>query len=338
MRTLFYPEYNTLEIADRPVPETRDDEVLLKVAACGICGSELETFRNRSSRRTPPLIMGHEFCGTIEKVGPGVNGFEAGQSVVSNALVPCNQCVRCERGDARLCAGRQIFGMHRGGAFAEFVNVPASCLTAWPAGVPAEWACLAEPMANGLHIVNLTVHFDIQTILIIGAGPIGLMTLQAFRAKRSARILVADISDGRLQVAARLGADRTICSTKTDLLDVVGDMTGGEGADLVVDAAGNSITNRFAVDALRPGGAAVLIGLLENNSSIQSYDIILQEKKIIGAYAAGMVELVEALELMKTRRVDLGSWIHAFPLDEGVGAFELMLEGGGGHLKGVLYP
>jgi threonine dehydrogenase-like Zn-dependent dehydrogenase len=338
MRVLFYPEYNALEIADRPAPEPCEDEVLLKVAACGICGSELETFRNRSPRRTPPLIMGHEFCGTIEQAGSGVKGFEAGQQVVSNALVPCNQCIRCERGDTHLCADRQIFGMHRGGAFGEFVNVPAACLTAWPEGVAAASACLAEPMANGLHIVHLTDHLSLRKVLIIGAGPIGLMTLQAFKAKKSVEIIVADISDGRLEIAGTLGADRMINSRETDLLEAIREMTRGEGVDLVVDAAGNSTTNKLAVDALRPGGAAVFIGLLENNNSVFSYDMILAEKTIIGTYAAKMEELGEALELMRMQKVDLSSWVHTFSLDEGVEGFRLMLEGSGEHVKGVLCP
>jgi L-iditol 2-dehydrogenase len=338
MRALLYPEFNTLEITDQPVPVIGNNEVLLKVAACGICGSELETFRNQSVRRTPPLIMGHEFCGTIEHVGAGVDGFSKGQQVVSNALVPCNNCARCERGDTHLCNDRQIFGMHRGGAFAEFVNVPAACLTEWPENLPGAAACLAEPLANGIHIVNLTEHLDLKHLLIIGAGPIGLMTLQAFKAKKSVNITVSEISEARLEVASKLGADKVIHAGETDLLTAILDMTGGEGVDLVVDAAGNAITNKLAIEALRPGGTAVFIGLLEDNNAVNSYDLILTEKKIIGTYAAKMEELTEALELMKTGKVDVGSWVHTFTLDQGVEGFNLMLEGKGEHIKGVLCP
>ncbi|NBR59487.1 MAG: galactitol-1-phosphate 5-dehydrogenase, partial [Opitutaceae bacterium] len=115
MRILRYPAFDQLEMADcDPVP-LRPDEVRLRVAACGICGSELESFKNRSPRRPPPLVMGHEFCGIIETVGPAVRDWKVGARVVSNSLVPCGQCVRCQRGDTHLCAQRQVFGMHRPG-------------------------------------------------------------------------------------------------------------------------------------------------------------------------------------------------------------------------------
>ena len=136
MRVLRYPAFDQLEIADCDPAPLRPDEVRLRVAACGICGSELESFKNRSPRRPPPLVMGHEFCGIIETVGPAVRDWKVGARVVSNSLVPCGHCVRCHRGDTHLCAQRQVFGMHRPGAFAEQVNVPARCLIPWPEQVP----------------------------------------------------------------------------------------------------------------------------------------------------------------------------------------------------------
>ncbi|MCF7761751.1 MAG: alcohol dehydrogenase catalytic domain-containing protein, partial [Cephaloticoccus sp.] len=140
MRTLHYPAFEQLEIRDIAEVAPRPDEVKLKVAACGICGSELESYKNKSPRRPPPLVMGHEFCGTIAEAGSEVKDWPVGARVVSNSLVPCGRCVRCERGDTHLCATRQIFGMHRPGAFAEYVNVPARCLIPWPENLPAEAA------------------------------------------------------------------------------------------------------------------------------------------------------------------------------------------------------
>ena len=338
MKALVYSEFNKLEITDQPIPEFSDTEILIKVSACGICGSELESFKNQSPRRTPPLIMGHEFCGTIEKVGSSVSNFSIGDQVVSNALVPCNNCVRCARGDTHLCAERQIFGMHRGGAFAEYVNVPASCLTQWPENILSAEACLAEPLANGLHIVNLTNHLDLKNILIIGAGPIGLMTLQAFKTKMAVNITVAEINEARLGIATKLGADKTINSGESDLLESILRETGGEGVDLVVDAAGNEVTNRLAIDALRPGGTAVFIGLLEDNNAINSYDLILAEKKIIGTYAAKMEELREALDLMSAGKVDVKSWVNSFTLDQGVEGFNSVLEGKDANIKAIICP
>ena len=173
------------------MPEPAADEVLLRVAACGLCGSELETFKNHSPRRQPPLVMGHEFCGTIAAVGPGGDAALVGRKCVSNSLIPCGRCVRCVRGDTHLCADRQIFGMHRGGAFAEYVRVPTRVLIPWPEELSAPAAALAEPLGNGVHIVNLTRHLPLRTALVIGAGPIGLMCQQALQMSHCLKQLTA---------------------------------------------------------------------------------------------------------------------------------------------------
>ncbi|MDB6169132.1 MAG: hypothetical protein JWM88_1996 [Verrucomicrobia bacterium] len=338
MRVLHYPEFDRLEVRDLDVTSPRPDEVRVRVAACGLCGSELESFKNRSPRRPPPLVMGHEFCGVVEQVGSEVRQWKPGARIVSNSLVPCGQCVRCQRGDTHLCAHRQIFGMHRPGAFAEFVNVPARCLIPWPENLPAEAAALAEPLANGIHIVNLTQHLPAATALVIGAGPIGLFCQQALQVLRGSRVFVADLSPDRLAVAKKLGAAGVIHSREQDPAKVMLELTGGEGADLVVDAVGASATKRGSLEALRPGGAAVWIGLHENPLTFDSYAITLPEKQVLGTYAAKIEELQQALELMASGKVDALSWVQRFPLEESVPAFRRMLAAKGSDLKAVICP
>lgn len=338
MRALFYPAFDRLEIADVPPAPLRPDEVRLQVAACGICGSELETFKNRSPRRTPPLVMGHEFCGTIAETGAEVRDWAKGARVVSNSLVPCGRCVRCRRGDTHLCAERQIFGMHRPGAFAEYVNVPARCLIPWPENLPAEAAALAEPMANGIHVVRLTQDRPAATALVIGAGPIGIFCQQALQVLRGSRVIVADLSPERLAVARKLGAARVVNPREEDVVKVLQAETGGEGADLTVDAVGGAITKRAALEALRPGGASVWIGLHENTVTVDTYNITLPERVVFGTYAATIVELREALDLMAAGKVDALSWVQRFPLADGVTAFNRMLAAKGADLKAVICP
>jgi len=338
MRALFYPAFDRLEIADVPAATLRPDEVRLKVAACGICGSELETFKNRSPRRTPPLVMGHEFCGTIAETGAEVRDWAPGARVVSNSLVPCGRCVRCRRGDTHLCAERQIFGMHRPGAFAEYVNVPARCLIPWPERLPAEAAALAEPMANGLHVARLTQDRPAATALVIGAGPIGLFCQQALQVLRGSRVIVADLSPERLAVARQLGAARVVNPREDDVVKVLRAETEGEGADLTVDAVGGAITKRAALEALRPGGASVWIGLHENTVAVDTYNITLPERVVFGTYAATIAELQQALDLMAAGRVDALSWVQRFPLADGVTAFNRMLAAKGADLKAVICP
>jgi threonine dehydrogenase-like Zn-dependent dehydrogenase len=338
MRVLHYPEFDRLEVRDLDAVAPGPDEVSIRVAACGLCGSELETFKNRSPRRPPPLVMGHEFCGTVAAVGRDVTTWKTGARIVSNSLVPCGRCVRCRRGDTHLCAHRQIFGMHRPGAFAEFVNVPARCLITWPDNLSAEAAAMAEPMANGIHVVNLTRHVPITTALVIGAGPIGLFCQQALQVLRGARVYVADLSAERLAVATKLGAVGVINSRTEDPAKLLQAATEGEGADMVVDAVGAAATKRASLDALRPGGATVWIGLHENPMTFDSYNITLPEKQVFGTYAAKIEELQHALELMASGQVDALSWVQRFSLEDSVTAFNRMLAAKGSDLKAVICP
>lgn len=338
MRALYYPAFDQLEIRDVAVTPPQPDEVRLKVAACGICGSELESFKNHSPRRPPPIVMGHEFCGTVAEVGAEVRDWKPGARVVSNSLVPCGKCVRCNRGDTHLCATRQIFGMHRPGAFAEYVNVPARCLIPWPEQLPAEAAALAEPMANGIHVVRVSRHLPAATALVIGAGPIGLFCQQALQVLRGSKVYVADLSPERLAVAKKLGAVRVINPREEDVAKVMLAETGGEGADLTVDAVGGAITKKTSLDAVRPGGASVWIGLHENTVTLDTYGITLPEKQVLGTYAASIEELQQALNLMATGKVDALSWVQRFPLEEGVTAFKRMLAAKGNDIKAVVCP
>jgi len=338
MKTLFYPAHDTLTVADQPVPSIADDEVLLKVSACGICGSELEGFKNRSPRRTPPLVMGHEFCGVVDQVGRSVPRDLLGKKVVSNALVPCGNCVRCRRGDPHLCGQRQVFGMNRLGAFGEYVNVPARCLIAWPENLPARAACLAEPLANGVHIHHLTEHLRPRTVLVLGAGPIGLMCQQVMQVLGGASTFVSDLSPERLAVAQRLGAKRVIHARNEDAAAVCRELTEGEGVDLVIDAAGAAATKRQSIAAARPGGAAVWIGLHENEMTFNSFDITLAERTIIGSYAARIEDLREAVDLMRDGKVDVTSWTTPFPIEDSVSAFRRMLAARGNDIKAVIIP
>ena len=338
MKTLFYPEFDRLEIRDCPEPKPAEGEVLLQVAACGLCGSELETFHNRSPRRQPPLIMGHEFCGTVVETGRGVSRDLIGRAFVANSVVPCGKCVRCRRGDTHLCAQRQVFGMHRAGAFAERVAVPAGVLILWPEELPARAACLAEPLANGVHVVNLTSRFTAEKALVFGAGPIGLMAQQALQAMRGIEVMVCDLSPNRLEVARQLGAARVVCSRDADVVAEVKAWTEGEGADLVIDAAGAEATKKLSLAALRPGGATVWLGLHANGIQIDSYEITLPEKQVLGTYAAKQEELAYALLLMSERKVDVTSWTEVGPLEESVQLFYRMLKPGEGDLKAVIVP
>jgi len=338
MKTLLYPAYDRMEMAEAPDPQPGEGELLLRVSACGICGSELEAFRNRSPRRVPPLVLGHEFCGEVVDIGRGVSNFKPGERVVSHSLIGCGECGRCLRGEVNLCARRQIFGMQRLGAFAEFVTAPEKSVVAWPDHLPAEAASLAEVLANGVHVVGLAKRLNPRKVAILGAGAIGLMTLQAFQVLTDAEIIVSEVVPERLEAATRLGAKHAVNPNHDDFQNAVLDWTNGEGADVVVDAVGLSVTKQQSLPATRPGGATVWIGTHENTMTLDTYDITLSERCVQGSYAATMAELQLSVDMLAAGKIDGLSWVKAFPLDQGVTAFNRMLAAQGDDIKGVLCP
>ena len=338
MKALLYPAYDELEISDQPDPMPGPGEALIRVAACGICGSELEAFKKRSPRRVPPLIMGHEFCGVVESTGPGVTRVRPGERVVSPSLIACGGCSSCLAGRIHLCRNRRIYGMQSGGAFAELVAAPESTLIKWPDTVSAEAASLTEPLANGVHVVNLVKAFEPGTVAVIGAGAIGLFCQQAFQAMLGSSVYVIDLIPERLGAATSLGAHGTFNSKTDDVVGALQEITDGLGADVVVDAVGGGVTKQLSLSATRPGGATVWIGTHENSVTIDSYDITLSERHVMGSYAATMAELQFALDLITDGRVDAESWTQRYPLEAGVTAFHKMLNASGGDIKAVLMP
>ena len=228
--------------------------------------------------------------------------------------------------------------MNRQGAFAEYVNVPARCLLPWPQDLPAEGACLAEPLANGVHVARLVEHLRPRTVLVIGAGPIGLMCLGAARALLGAEVFATDLNERRLAFAKAQGAREIIPGRGRDVVEATRGLTAGEGADVVIDAVGAAATKQQSVLAARPGGAAVWIGLHENPMSLNSYDVTLPEKHVIGSYAATMGDMRDALNLMAGGQVDPLPWVRQFPIDRGVEAFERMLAARGDDVKAVIVP
>ena len=336
MNVLHYPEYGRLCMAHLPAPAPAPDSVVIKVAACGICGSEIETFRKRSPRRQPPLVMGHEFCGTVVEAGKDALRFKSGDKVISHSIVHCGVCAMCRGQRPNLCSARQVFGMDRPGAFAEYVAVPERALIPWPAGLGAAAASLTEPLANGVHIANLTRHLPVASVLVIGAGPIGVMCQLALMATRNANIFATDINPIRRSTARKLGARVPPHATPDNVIAWMLDETDGQGVDLVIDAVGSSATRLQSIACARPGGAAVWIGLHEDSLMFSTYNVILREKQIIGTYAATLEELQVAANLLTSQQVKVDLLVTPYALNDGVRAFEDACEAK--NIKSVLLP
>lgn len=328
MKALVYSDWEKIELKDVPEPELQQGDALVRVEACGICGSELEAFRTHSPRRTPPLILGHEFCGVVEKVAGDSRNADVrpGQRVVANSVVSCGKCYPCLRGARNLCVNRKLPGMGRPGAMAEYIAYPVEYLHPCPESLDPAWGALAEPLVNGIHMMGLASEYTEPVMAVIGAGPIGLMGFQAAMAVKNARVLVSDINEGRLQIAKELGAQDILNPKKDDFVQRCLRFSGADGLDVCIDAVGTQVTKINSLEAIRPGGLAIWIGLRDNELNIPTFNITLPEKKVSGTYAGNNEEYKTAVRLLSEKKVVGGNWIKKYPLSKGITAFYDALE------------
>lgn len=310
MRAMVYTKPGTVETLDVDRPEPGEGEVVVDVAACGICGSELHGITTPGFR-SPPLIMGHEFSGTTQD----------GRRVTVNPIVSCGSCDLCEQGREEICRQRSIIGIHRPGGFATQVAVPESSLHNLPATLPLEHGAFVEPLACAVHAWELASPGTRASVGIIGAGTIGLV-IQLVAKHHGAHVTIVDIAQSRLDLAAQLGADR--CEMKLS----------GE-YDVIFDAVGARGTRRASLDRLKPGGVAVWVGLLSPEPDLDALDLIRFEKKVMGSFAYGHAAFTEAIELAPT--LDL-SWATEFSLEEGAQIFHELMNGRSDVVKALLRP
>ncbi len=339
MKALFYPAWDQLEMRDVPEPAPKPGEVVLKVLAVGICGSELHGFKIHAPRRTPPLILGHEFAGEVLAVGQGVTGYRPGDRVAVNSTISCGTCPACVDGDPHVCPTAEVFGTKRPGAFADQVAVPVSTLIPMPASVTPVQASLMEPLGNGIHAWSMIRRRFPETVVIFGAGAIGLFTLQVAKAGGAGRLAVVDVSPARLAVAKQLGAEQTFNARTDDVLAGIREFTRGRGADVAIDAVGAATTRDLAVKAIRKGCECVWLGLHDDATSVGGLDIVLGEKTIYGSFAVRPRDLHAALDLLEAGTIALQPWVRTFALaDGGVVFMQLVTAPPDDYIKAVLLP
>lgn len=342
MKALLLSSYRHLELTDLPTPQPRPDEVLIRVAACGICGSDVHGYDGSSGRRIPPLVMGHEAAGSIESVGSAVKNFEPGDRVTFDSTVYCGECSNCRRGDINLCDRRQVLGVscgdyRRAGAFAEFVAVPARILHRLPENLPFAEAAMLEAVAVAIHAVNLAEISASTTALVIGAGTIGILTLQALRAAGCSRIFVTDVDAGRLAMARELGANETLLSDES-LNTKILQLTDGEGVDIALEAVGRNETVAAAIDSVRKGGGVVLIGNITPNVNLPLQKVVSRQIRLQGSCASAG-EYPQAIRWMASGAIRVKPLITAVaPLEEGAQWFERLYAREPNLLKVVLTP
>jgi L-iditol 2-dehydrogenase len=342
MKTLLLSKYNHLEIADLPRPTPLADEVLIQVAACGICGSDVHGYDGSSGRRIPPIVMGHEAAGRVAAVGEKVTSLAEGDRVTFDSTIYCGACSHCLRGDVNLCDNRQVLGVscgdyRRAGAFAEYVVVPARIVYRLPDQLSFTEAAMLEATAVALHAVNVTQMPPDSAALVIGAGMIGLLILQALRATGCSRVFVADIDDSRLKMATELGATAVV-SAKSDLVPQITKLTYGTGVDVVLEAVGRNETVSAAIDCVRKGGTVTLVGNISPEVTLPLQKVVSRQIRLQGSCASAG-EYPKAIELLASGAIRVKPLITAVaPLDQGPAWFERLHAGEPNLLKVVLTP
>lgn len=340
MKALLLSEYRRLELTDVATPKPQPGEVLLRVAACGICGSDVHGYDGSSGRRIPPIVMGHEAAGIVAGVGEGVSSLSEGDRVTLDSTVYCGACANCLRGDFNLCDRREVLGVscgeyRRAGAFAEFVSVPARIIHRLPDGLPFEDAALLEAVAVALHAVSLVKIARGSTALVVGAGTIGLLVQQALRVAGCSQVFVTDPDHTRLNLSQKLGATETISE---NVVERISKLTDGTGVDLVVEAVGRTESIATSIDCVRKGGTVILVGNISPEVTIPLQKVVSRQLRLQGSCASAG-EYPKAIELMSKDEIRVKPLITAVaPLAEGPRWFERLYAREPNLMKVVLTP
>jgi threonine dehydrogenase-like Zn-dependent dehydrogenase len=322
MQALVYEAPNQMHMREIAVPTFQPDEVLIKVAYSGICGSELSGFLGQNSLRKPPLVFGHEFSGWIEQIGVEAGkrfpALSVGQTVTANPLISCGHCLYCLTGRQQLCPERKLHSAHLPGSNAEYLTIRADAIVPLPQGMSLTTAALSEPVAVAVHCAELLHPRPQEVAFVIGAGPIGLLMIEALHNYGVKTIYCADLNAERLAMAKDLGA----------IPAQLGDSAAAQSSDIVVDAVGVQATRTACFQLARGGARVAFLGLHEADSSLPINHIIRQEIVCFGSFAYSAVDFQQAVQGLADGRYWLKpEWTRVEPLEHGASCFEELLDG-----------
>jgi 2-desacetyl-2-hydroxyethyl bacteriochlorophyllide A dehydrogenase len=342
MHALVWEAPRAMAMRQIPQPAPPADEVLIKVAYSGICGSELSGYLGHNALRVPPLVMGHEFSGVVAELGAQAQAInpalKPGRPVTVNPMIYCGDCEYCAKSLNHLCLNRRLIGAHRPGSFAQYVCAPARMVLPLPPGLSLRDGALVEPLACAVRAANWAQVERGEAALVIGAGPIGLLTLQVLLLNGAARVFIADTDAQRLAAAAELGG-QAVNPAEVDLVKTVRQATGGRGVAAAVDAVGKAVTRDQCVKAVRSGGRVILSGLHEESSAVPVAEVIRREIVLHGSFCYTPADFQSALDKLQAGAVRLDPYIREAPLHEGAAWFQrLCAESSGGVAKVLLVP
>ena len=330
-----------LEMDTVAVPAIAPSDVLVRVKAASICGTDLHIYgwdRWSQGRIKPPLTLGHEFCGNVERVGDEVTAVKPGDFVSAEMHVNCGHCRQCRLGQAHICKNLRIIGIDQDGAFADFVRIPASNIIKLDPGIPEHYGAILDPLGNAVHTV-LAGPIAGQTVLVTGCGPIGLMSIAVAKACGSSTVFATETNEARRAMAKKMGADAVIDPASEDAVKRILGETVGTGVDALLEMSGNPKAIQQGFQALRAGGRASLLGIPTENVPLDLVnDVIFKGATVQGIYGRRMYETwVEMTALLKAGRLNLEPlFAERAPLGKFEGAFAKLQEGLPGKI--LLYP
>jgi L-iditol 2-dehydrogenase len=343
MKALVLTAYKEFELQDVPEPQVGPRDVLIRVKACGICGSDVHGMDGSTGRRRPPIVMGHEAAGTVEKLGSEVTGYQLGDRVTFDSTIYNPDSFFSKKGMINLCDDRRVLGVscedyRQHGAFAELVSVPSHIMYALPPGMTYEQAAMVEPVSIAVHAKHLTPIVDGDTALVFGTGLIGLMTIQVLKQTPAKQIIAVDVDEGKLAVAREMGAHHTFNPKTTDIPTAVKALTQGRGADVALECVGIEATVRSAVLSVRKGGTVTLVGNLAKDISLPLQAVVTRQIRLQGSCASSG-EYPECLDLISSGKVNVDRFISATaPLQDGPGWFDRLYKQEPGLMKVLLKP
>lgn len=339
MKAAVWKGGKNIVIEDMDDPKPKDDEVLIAVKAVGICGSELHAYEGITKRRVPPLVMGHEFAGQIVGMGSKVTKFQPGKRVVVLPLLSCGECDPCRRGKDNACVNRKLLGLDSPGAFAQYITVRSENCYEIPDAATYEEMSLIEPVSVGAHAVGISPTKLGDTILVIGAGVIGLSTLLAAKARTGGKIIVADVVGYRLDLAQRLGADIVINSESADLVKRVMEVTDGKGVDIVFESVGFERTVQQSIGSVKRAGHVTIVGLLDQMMNLDILRTVVNEVSFVGSYGYTADDFRRSVALVGSRKIDVRPLIsQVLPLEDIKEGFEDLAQKRENAIKVVLKP
>ncbi len=338
-RVALVPSPGVLRLERRPVPGPRDGEVLIRVQECGICGSDLKLYAGKHPAVKPPMVLGHEFHGTVEARGAAADGPAEGEAVAVFPPIGCGRCYNCARGWPHLCPEMAFVGGEHQGGLSELVAVPVRNTLPIAANVPADRRVLIEPLAVGVHAAARGGVRSEDKVLIIGAGPIGLFTALALKHQGVREIVLTDLSDERLELVRRLDAGVGINTRDVALGDYVREELRPEGVDVAFDCVGVGATAADALELTCKGGRTVLVGLMPTELTINGLSLQRGERSLIGVQQYTREDFGTAMEILAAGALPASEeLIRRYSLDDVETAFRELQEGRTDVLKYVVAP